>query len=138
VRASPPEAGDAALFAAARTARERAYAPYSGFSVGAALRARDGRIFTGCNVENASYSLSICAERSALFGAVAAGARAFDAIAIAGPDGLAALPPCGACRQALAEFGAELLVVMGDASGALGVHTLAELLPLRFDRTALS
>ncbi len=132
---SPPEA-DAQLLEAARAARERAYAPYSQFPVGAALRTRDGRVFTGANVENASYSLSICAERTALFSAVAAGARAFDAIAIAGPG--AALPPCGACRQALAEFGADLRVVMESADGVREVSTLAELLPLRFDRAALS
>lgn len=135
--ASPPEAADAELLTAAREARERAYAPYSHFFVGAALRARDGRIFTGCNVENASYSLSNCAERTALFSAVASGARAFEAIAIAGPDGVTT-PPCGSCRQALVEFGAELRVVMDAGAGLTQVRSLADLLPLRFDRAALS
>jgi cytidine deaminase len=137
VRASPPEAADAELLALAREARERAYAPYSHFLVGAALRARDGRIFSGCNVENASYSVSICAERTALVGAVAAGARAFEAIAIAGAPGAGALPPCGTCLQALAEFGADLRIVLEAADGTQAI-SLAELLPLRFDRAALS
>jgi cytidine deaminase len=136
VPASPPEAADAELIEAARAARERAYAPYSRFPVGAALRARDGTIFTGCNVENASYALSICAERTALAGAVAAGARAFEAIAIVGPRG-APLPPCGSCRQALVEFGAEMRVIMEGAGGEPQAHLLSELLPLRFDRSAL-
>ena len=137
MRASPPEGADAELLGAARAARERAYAPYSHFPVGAALRTPAGEIFTGCNVENASYSLAICAERTALFSAVAAGARAFEAIAIAGPAG-AALPPCGACRQALVEFGAELRIVMEGVDGAPAAIPLAELLPLRFDRAALA
>jgi cytidine deaminase len=137
VPASPPEAADAELLAAAREARGRAYAPYSRFFVGAALRARDGRIFTGCNVENAAYSLSNCAERTALFSAVAAGVRAFEAIAIAGPAGITT-PPCGSCRQALVEFGAELRVVMEAGGGLTQALSLAELLPLRFDRAALS
>jgi cytidine deaminase len=137
VRASPPEAADTELLALARSARERAYAPYSQFFVGAALRARDGRIFTGCNVENASYSLSICAERTALVSAVAAGAQAFEAIAIVGAPGGGALPPCGSCLQSLAEFGVDLRVVMEAADGAQAI-SLAELLPFRFDRAALS
>jgi cytidine deaminase len=137
VPASPHEAADAELLALAREARARAYAPYSQFTVGAALRTLSGEIFTGCNVENASYSLAICAERTALFSAVAAGARAFEAIAIAGPAG-AALPPCGACRQALVEFGAELRIVMEGVDGAPAAIPLAELLPLRFDRAALA
>ncbi len=137
MRGSPRSSADAELLAAARSARAAAYAPYSGFRVGAALRSRDGRIFTGCNVENASYSLSNCAERTALFGAVAAGAREFEAIAIAGPEG-AATPPCGACRQALIEFGAGVRVLVDDGAAEPRAMTLGELLPLHFDRSALS
>lgn len=90
-----------ALLAQARAAAARAYAPYSRFTVGAALLGEDGRVYVGCNVENASYGLCLCAERNALFHAVACGCRAFRALAIAAPK---VSPPCGACRQALAEF----------------------------------
>ncbi len=91
------------LARAARDAASRAYAPYSKFKVGAALLAADGRLFTGCNVENASYGLTNCAERTAVFKAVSEGATRFSAIAIAGGEGEVAMP-CGACRQVLAEF----------------------------------
>ena len=104
------------LLAAAIAARRGAYAPYSGFSVGVALLGRDGRVWTGANVENASYGLSMCAERVALFHAVAAGARNFDALAIAGPEGVTTLP-CGACRQALWEFAQTLRIIYADRSG---------------------
>lgn len=92
----------------------------------------DGRVFTGVNVENASYAMSICAERSALSAAVGAGARAFTAIAIAGPPGSAA-PPCGACRQALAEFGESLAVVFAGENGELVETRLDVLLPHVFN-----
>jgi len=92
------------LLEAARKARGHAYAPYSNFTVGAALLTKGGHIVTGANVENASYPVGMCAERAALFAAVAQGHRSFDAIAIVGPEGVA-LTPCGACRQALSEFG---------------------------------
>ena len=115
------------LLDVARFVRGRAYAPYSRFSVGAALLAADGRVFIGTNVENASYGLTICAERSALFAAVTAGARSFEAIAIAGPDGIGTAP-CGACRQVLAEFG-RTLAVWYTAPGGAVTTDMATLLP---------
>lgn len=118
------------LFERAVESRRHAYAPYSRFAVGAALLAEDGRIFTGVNVENASYGATICAERSALAAAVGAGARSFRAIAIAGPSGTRTTP-CGVCRQALAEFG-PLTVAFADERGALTEVPLAELLPDAF------
>lgn len=112
-------------------AKRKAYAPYSGFKVGAALLSRDGRVFTGCNVENASYGLTVCAERVALFKAVSEGAREFEAIAIACGKGPCA--PCGACRQVLFEFAPDLTVIMTDAEGKeVRVTRLSELLPEGF------
>jgi len=130
----------AALAQAAIDARQQAYVPYSHFAVGAALLAEDGRVFTGCNVENAAYSLTNCAERTALFKAVSEGARTFRALAVAGapqdtdPAGhLPACPPCGVCRQALFEFtGPQLPVVLALGGGAYETHTLGELLPHAF------
>jgi cytidine deaminase len=119
-----------ALLAAARAARAHAYAPYSNFAVGAALESADGTVFTGTNVENASYGLTICAERSAVFGAIAAGHRTFERIAIAGPEG-ALTSPCGACRQVLAEFSPAMTVIYTTAHGT-HVTTVAELLPHSF------
>ncbi len=111
--------------------RERAYAPYSRFKVGAALLSRDGRVFAGCNVENASYGLTVCAERVALFKAVSEGTREFEAIAIACGKGPCA--PCGACRQVLFEFAPDLTVIMTDSEGSeIKVAKLSELLPEGF------
>lgn len=108
------DADPADLQAAAIAARERAYAPYSDFQVGAALLSDDGRIFSGCNIENASFGLTQCAERVALCSAVAAGATRFARLALASSGGVL---PCGACRQVLAEFCDDLLIVLIDITG---------------------
>jgi cytidine deaminase len=119
------------LIKAAMDVRQRAYAKYSNFLVGAAILATDGRIFSGCNVENASYGLTICAERAAVFGAVAAGARKFELLAIATSGGAS---PCGACRQVLAEFAPELPVLLIDVNrpGTVIETNIRELLPGAF------
>jgi cytidine deaminase len=119
---------------AAIAARERAYAPYSKFLVGAALLTPEGEIFTGCNVENASYGLTICAERAAVFTAIAAGRRNFAFLAIA-TTGAAA--PCGACRQVLTEFAPELPIVLIDVDrvGAIVEVQMQDLLPGAFRLT---
>ena len=117
------------LVAAATAARAAAYVPYSGFAVGAALKTADGRILTGCNVENASFGLAVCAERNALFHAVACGERDFEALAVVTENGVT---PCGACRQVLAEFSAHLTVIVADTAGGRRLYTLSELLPHAF------
>jgi cytidine deaminase len=122
-----------ALLAAAEAARGMAHAPYSRFQVGAALLCADGSVQPGCNVENASYPAGICAERTAVVGAVARGQRHFQAIAIAGPPGVA-ISPCGICRQVLSEFSPDgaLRVITRGADGAPRSATIAELLPGAF------
>ncbi|MCL6611358.1 MAG: cytidine deaminase [Peptococcaceae bacterium] len=116
---------------AALSARTRAYAPYSGFRVGAALLTGEGKIYTGCNIENSSYGLTCCAERVALFKAVSEGERNFKALAVAS-DSQEYCSPCGACRQVLAEFGDRLTVYMVNNTGEYLVKTVGELLPARF------
>lgn len=117
------------LISRALAARERAYAPYSGFAVGAALLASSGKIYEGCNIENVSHGLAICAERVALFRAVADGEREFVALAVASEGGAM---PCGACRQVLAEFAEELAIIVADTEKTWRIFTLEELLPERF------
>lgn len=130
------------LCRAALRARENAYCPYSHFAVGAALLCRDGRVYTGCNVESAAYAPSVCAERTAFCKAVSEGARDFVAIAIAGgPQGEApreACPPCGVCRQVLREFAPELEVLLVNRKGEIRSLTLPELLPYSFGSANLT
>ena len=118
------------LIELASEARRRAYAPYSKYQVGAALRTKSGRIFTGCNVENAAYPAGMCAERVAIFKAVSEGEREFEVIAVVTSNGGT---PCGGCRQVLAEFGLDTQVLIADASGQLLQETnVAGLLPGAF------
>jgi cytidine deaminase len=119
-----------ALLSAAHEARRSAYAPYSHFAVGAALDTGDGHVFLGCNVENASYGLAMCAERVAVGTAITAGYRTFVTIAVAGPDG-SVTSPCGACRQVLAEFNPDMTVIYTTPDGPV-TTTVAELLPHSF------
>ncbi len=124
------------LVNAAIAAMDRAYAPYSGFFVGAALLSEDGKVYIGCNIENSSFSVTNCAERTALFTAVADGARKFKAIAIAGGKGgeiTAPCPPCGVCRQALSEFCEKDLKVLIAKPDGYDEYTLADLLPQSFE-----
>jgi len=122
--------------AAARRAREHADAAFSHFKVGAALEAADGTVITGCNVENATYGLTICAERVAMFKAISEGHRAFTRIAIVA-DTEAPTPPCGACRQILWEFGGDLEITLANLQQEKGTHRLRTLLPLPFDARLL-
>ena len=124
------------LVAAARRAREHAVASFSHFKVGAALETADGTVITGCNVENATYGLTICAERVAMFKALSEGHRTFTRIAIVA-DTVAPTPPCGACRQILWEFGGDLEVVLANLTEETGTHRLKDLLPLPFDARLL-
>ena len=124
------------LIAAANEVRQRAYSRYSNFPVGAAVFTADGRLFVGCNVENASYGLTICAERVAIANAVAAGSRQFAAIAVATSNGSS---PCGACRQFLAEFcdDLQILLIAADHENQVEVVQLSDLLPRKFGGTDL-
>ncbi len=124
------------LIEAARQARERAFAPYSGFRVGAALEAADGRVVAGCNVESASYGLTICAERVALVKAVSDGITSFRRVAVV-TDADDLTPPCGACRQLLWEFAPDAEVVLANLRGKVAVYRVADLLPHGFDARQL-
>jgi cytidine deaminase len=124
------------LVAKAAEAREQALAPYSGFKVGAALETRDGRIYTGCNIENASYGLSICAERVALWKALSEGAREFRQMAIVS-DAETLTSPCGACRQLLWEYCGDITVDLHSLKGLDARHRLSQLFPFPFDNRSL-
>jgi cytidine deaminase len=124
------------LVAAARRARRNAQAAYSGFKVGAALETSTGLIVTGCNIENATYGLTVCAERVAMFKALSEGHRKFRRVAVVA-DTEAPTPPCGACRQILWEFGGDLDVILANLKRETGRHQLKDLLPLPFDARLL-
>jgi len=124
------------LVTAARRARRNARAGYSGFKVGAALETADGTIITGCNIENATYGLTMCAERVAMFKALSDGHRRFRRVAVVA-DTQAPTPPCGSCRQILWEFGGDLEVVLANLRRETGRHRLADLLPHPFDARLL-
>jgi cytidine deaminase len=124
------------LIAAARAAREHACADFSGFKVGAALETVDGTIVTGCNIENATYGLTVCAERVALWKALSEGHRHFRRIAVVAPPD-APTPPCGACRQLLWEFAGDVEIILGNLEGETARHRMAELLPQPFDARLL-
>ena len=130
------DAAVARLVAAARAAREHAVATFSGFKVGAALETADGTIITGCNVENASYGLTICAERVAIFKALSDGHRVFARIAVVA-DTDAPTPPCGACRQIIWEFCGDVPVVLANLTMVTATLPMKDLLPLPFDRRLL-
>jgi len=124
------------LVAAARQSRENAHAAYSNFRVGAALRATSGRIFGGCNVENSTYGLTVCAERVAILKAVSEGERGFDAIAVvADTDSLTT--PCGACRQLIWEFCGDVPVILANLKGKTEIILMHDLFPRPFDATSL-
>jgi cytidine deaminase len=125
-----------ALIEAALRARENAHAPYSKFKVGAALEDETGRIHTGCNVENATYGLTVCAERVAVFKAISEGARKFRRIAVAA-DTDALTPPCGACRQILWEFCGDIEVILANPRGKTETLRLRDLFPRPFDASYL-
>ena len=127
---------DELLTTAAAQARENAHAPYSNFRVGAALRGSSGRIFGGCNVENATYGLTMCAERVAIFKAISEGERGFSAIAVV-TDTEALTPPCGACRQLLWEFCGDIPVTMANLHGKRETVQMKELFPKPFDDSNL-
>jgi cytidine deaminase len=124
------------LIDAARGVRLNAAAAFSGFKVGAALEAKDGRVFIGCNVENATYGLTVCAERVAVFKAISEGCRDFVRVAVVA-DTADPTPPCGACRQILWEFGGDLEVILANLTEMKAVHSLRDLLPYPFDARLL-
>src|SRR5579862_122793 len=125
-----------ALVEAALKVRDNAHAPFSKFKVGAALQSADGRIFTGCNVENATYGLSVCAERVAVFKAVSEGARNFERIVVTADTDMLT-PPCGACRQILWEFCGDIELILANLHGKTETFRLATLFPRPFDASFL-
>jgi cytidine deaminase len=125
------------LIQAAREARERAHAPFSRFKVGAALEDESGRVFTGCNIENATYGLTICAERVAVFKAVSEGAVRFKQIAVVAETD-SPTPPCGACRQILWEFCGDVTLTLANLSGKVETMSLQQIYPRPFDASFLS
>ena len=129
----------AELIEAAESVRSNAYAPYSHFRVGAALKTKSGKVYVGCNVENSSYGMTMCAERNAMFSAIASGERDFSALVIAADESRdgTLCPPCGACRQVLAEFCSPDMPITLVAGQKKAVHRLGDLLPLTFDKTFL-
>ncbi len=124
------------LIVIARQSRENAHAPYSNFRVGAALRAVSGRVFGGCNVENATYGLTVCAERTALFKAISEGERRFDAISVV-TDTDTLTPPCGACRQLIWEFCGDVPVILANLKGKTEIVQMRDLFPRPFDNSSL-
>ncbi len=124
------------LVAAARRARRHARASYSNFKVGAAIEAADGTIITGCNIENATYGLTMCAERVAMFKALSEGHHKFRRVVVVA-DAARPTPPCGACRQILWEYGGDLEVVLANTRRETGRYQLSDLLPLPFDQRSL-
>jgi cytidine deaminase len=138
--ASDPSSVDKApgdkLVAAARAARERAVADFSGFKVGAAIETSDGVVVTGCNIENATYGLTICAERVAIFKALSEGHRKFTRIVVVA-DSASPTPPCGACRQIIWEFCGDISVVLANPAAVTATLRMKDLLPLPFDKKLL-
>ena len=124
------------LIKEAEKARKRAYTPYSKFQVGAAVLCADGKIFTGCNIENASFGLTVCAERVAIFKAISEGSTKFEAIAVIG-DTDKPCSPCGACRQVILEFGEDIILVMANLKGDIKINKIKELLPEAFGKSDL-
>src|SRR6202034_2197030 len=120
-----------ALIGMARAAREHSHAPFSNFCVGAAVRSKSGRIFSGCNIENATFGLTLCAERVAIFKAISEGERGFDAVAVV-TDTDALTPPCGACRQIIWEFCGDVPVLLANLKGKVEQETSGKLLPRAF------
>ena len=124
------------LIGEAEQARKKAYTPYSKFKVGAAILTSEGRIFSGCNIENASFGLTICAERVAVFKAISEGFKKFEAIAIIA-DTLRPCYPCGACRQVILEFGEDITLIMANLKGDIKINKIKELLPEAFNKNDL-
>jgi len=124
------------LLKEAEKARKKAYTPYSKFKVGAAVLTSDGKIFTGCNIENASFGLTVCAERVAILKAISEGSYKFEAMAIIG-DTNRPCSPCGACRQVISEFGEDIKIAMSNLKGDVKIKKISELLPEAFNKNDL-